>query len=215
MITADLITRNQALYLVLVAAAYLAAARNDRAIHPVGSFDKAGRWVPSSLENSDNFTAHIRTPSRSWPNTYNKAARSWPHCLALADVAPEFVLEQARKLHGFRAFEAGDLNDMAKKAMTRAINVLKTRDADYLAAKAVRSKALAETKAMKAAIQAEIDRSVAEERALLAAEIAAAINTGRRLKAERIAAEEEAKAEAAAIGALPTSELAILAGLGA
>ena len=66
--------------------------RQARTEHPDGSFDNANRWEPSAEENCDNFTRWIRSPSRAWPNTYMKAARSLEHCEALNDVKHTDVL---------------------------------------------------------------------------------------------------------------------------
>lgn len=43
-------------------------------IRKVGSSDGAGRWYPVS-EIAEYF-AHLRSPSRAWPNSYAKAAQT-------------------------------------------------------------------------------------------------------------------------------------------
>ena len=70
--------------------------RQARTEHPDGAFDKAGRWEPSDIENCDNYTRWIRTPSRAWPNTYNHAARSLEHCEALEGANHDDVLLMRR-----------------------------------------------------------------------------------------------------------------------
>ena len=70
--------------------------RQARTEHPDGAFDKAGRWEPSDIENCDNYTRWIRTPSRAWPNTYNHAARSLEHCEALENANHDDVLLMRR-----------------------------------------------------------------------------------------------------------------------
>lgn len=90
------------------------AGRKDRRIHPEGRFDNAGRWWPSDDEDADSFTLDVRTPSKSWPYSYMKAARSKRHIKALAEVNIEFVLKEAsaldaefkQKVEEHRAMEA-------------------------------------------------------------------------------------------------------------
>lgn len=53
--------------------------RQDRLEHPDGSFDNAGRWYPTDDEDC-GITARVRSPSRSWPNSYMLACRSLDHC---------------------------------------------------------------------------------------------------------------------------------------
>jgi len=60
-------------------------ARFARRTHPEGSFDDAKRWYPSDAENADRITRRIRRPSRTWPNTYNRACRSRAHVRALVE----------------------------------------------------------------------------------------------------------------------------------
>lgn len=43
-------------------------------IRAIGKQDRAGRWTPSA-EVAEYF-AHIRTPSRAWPNSMAKAAQT-------------------------------------------------------------------------------------------------------------------------------------------
>ena len=66
--------------------------RKERAEHPGGRFDKAGRWYPSKDENCDDFTSHTREPSRRWLYSYLLAARSLAHCEALENADHDDVL---------------------------------------------------------------------------------------------------------------------------
>lgn len=68
-------------------------ARKDRLIHPKGSFDKAKRWYPTDEENSDNFTATVRSPSARYPYSYMLAARTLKHVKALAVANPEYFVK--------------------------------------------------------------------------------------------------------------------------
>jgi hypothetical protein len=43
-------------------------------IRSLGKQDKAGRWYPD--ESIANYFSTIRSPSRSWPNSYAKAAQT-------------------------------------------------------------------------------------------------------------------------------------------
>ncbi|HEY8327492.1 MAG TPA: hypothetical protein VIO59_03470 [Rhodanobacter sp.] len=50
---------------------------------PEGRKDGAGRWYPSDAENGDDYTSHLRSPSRAWPWSLFKGAFTLDHCLAL------------------------------------------------------------------------------------------------------------------------------------
>jgi len=67
----------------LTAAIY--ADRKDRAIHPEGSFDGAGRWYPSDREDQDGDGTSVRSPSRAWPYSYMLRCRTRQHCRALVE----------------------------------------------------------------------------------------------------------------------------------
>jgi len=54
------------------------ASRHDRASHPAGDFDKAGRWYPSATEHASCCNA-IRTPSRAHPYSYMVHCRTRRH----------------------------------------------------------------------------------------------------------------------------------------
>lgn len=69
-------------------------ARKARLLHPDGHFDNGGRWYPSDRENSDGFTAGIRSPSRAWPYSYMVAARTRKHVKALAEANPDFFAHE-------------------------------------------------------------------------------------------------------------------------
>ena len=71
-------------------------ARRDRRIHPVGTFDNAGRWYPSDAEDCGVSNSH-RSPSRSYPYSYMTACRSRRHVAALAAQSPAlFAAELVR-----------------------------------------------------------------------------------------------------------------------
>ncbi len=59
--------------------------RQARLTHPDGGFDGAGRWYPSDSEECGDIKGVIRSPSRAWPNTYNRACRSRKHCVTLVE----------------------------------------------------------------------------------------------------------------------------------
>lgn len=67
------------------------ALRQARIEHPEGSFDNAGRFYPSDDEDC-GVTSYIRSPSRSWPNSYMLACRSLDHCERLVDADHDDVL---------------------------------------------------------------------------------------------------------------------------
>ena len=93
--------------------------RQARVEHPEGTFDKAGRWEPSDIENCDNYTRWIRTPSRAWPNTYNHAARSLEHCEALDGASHDDVLLMRR----IGALDALDEHTSTSVAMRKASEI--------------------------------------------------------------------------------------------
>lgn len=66
------------------------AARADRAVHPEGEFDSAGRFYPADSEKHFDSFAGIRRPTRSWPYSYMLRARTRDHCglLVLASLVP-------------------------------------------------------------------------------------------------------------------------------
>jgi len=77
------------------ARAYL--ARQDRTSHPAGKFDNAHRWWPADAEICA-CCAGIRTPSRQWPNSWNKHCRSAEHVAHLFGVDVTELRRAARKI---------------------------------------------------------------------------------------------------------------------
>lgn len=65
--------------------------RKDRVEHPKGCFDNANRFYPSDEEDC-GITAYIRSPSRSWPNSYMYACRTLNHCEDLCGASHDDVL---------------------------------------------------------------------------------------------------------------------------
>lgn len=60
-------------------------ARQERQEHPRGSFDRAGRfWLDDDERQA--CCGRIRTPSRAWPYSEIKHARSAEHVAAVCDV---------------------------------------------------------------------------------------------------------------------------------
>jgi hypothetical protein len=70
--------------------------RRDRLEHPLGEFDNAGRWYPDPSEGLD--TCRLRSPSRAWPFTYQRACRSLAHCMRLEGVPSEHATEVRREV---------------------------------------------------------------------------------------------------------------------
>ena len=52
-----------------------------------GRTDNGGRWYPSGIENADNYTQNLRNPSRAWPWSYWKGAKTTKHTKALVCLA--------------------------------------------------------------------------------------------------------------------------------
>ena len=80
---------------IVVDAARQYVALRDRAVHPEGSFDKAGRWYPSETEQQ-GCCRMIRTPSRAWPYTLLKHCRTAEHIARRAGVDARELRKAAR-----------------------------------------------------------------------------------------------------------------------
>lgn len=70
--------------------------RQSRKVHPSGTFDKAGRWVPDDAEWRSCCGA-IRWPSRAWPYSLMTHCRSTTHVAALTGVAAGTIRRLARR----------------------------------------------------------------------------------------------------------------------
>ena len=70
--------------------------RQNREVHPEGTFDKAGRWYPNTDEEC-SCCANIRTPSRAYPLSYNKHCRSLQHVANLYDVEVKALRKAVRE----------------------------------------------------------------------------------------------------------------------
>ena len=70
--------------------------RQARLEHPQGKFDKGGRWYPEGKD--EEVMGAVRSPSRSFPNSYNLACRSLAHCERLEDADHQVVLLIKREL---------------------------------------------------------------------------------------------------------------------
>jgi hypothetical protein len=70
--------------------------RQARIEHPSGSFDKAKRWYPTGRD--EEVIDAGRSPSRSYPNSYNAACRSLAHCERYEEADHQTVLRLKRKL---------------------------------------------------------------------------------------------------------------------
>lgn len=84
--------------------------RQARIEHPAGSFDKAKRWYPSGRD--EEVIDAGRSPSRSYPNSYNAACRSLAHCERYDEADHQVVLRLKRELKKAGA-NANDDNAMA------------------------------------------------------------------------------------------------------
>lgn len=81
--------------------------RQARIEHPSGSFDKAKRWYPSGRD--EEVIDAGRSPSRSYPNSYNAACRSLAHCERFDEADHQTVLRLKRELKkaGAKASDEG------------------------------------------------------------------------------------------------------------
>lgn len=111
--------------------------RQDRLEHPRGSFDSAGRWYPSKSEATG--CEHAREPSRSYPYSQLKAARSLSACAKLekADLHDCRSTKATLSKRGFqisKMYEATDvlaaMKDGLSKSWTPPEKVDSESDAD-------------------------------------------------------------------------------------
>jgi len=82
-------------YLVQAIAEYI--ARQNRAKHPAGKFDKAGRWYPDESETCP-CCANIRSPSRRWPYSLLR------HCRSLRHVANLYGVKYSDAIAAYRGY---------------------------------------------------------------------------------------------------------------
>lgn len=94
--------------------------RRDRGAHPDGTFDKAGRWWPSSSERRPCCKL-IRQPSRAHPYSYMVHCRTIPHVAQLFNV-PEAALKERVK-----QIDAGYTGGVARRSiMTKGNRSMKS-----------------------------------------------------------------------------------------
>lgn len=70
--------------------------RQARSEHPEGEFDKGGRWYPEGKD--EEVMGAVRSPSRSFPHSYNLACRSLAHCERYEGADHQVVLTLKREL---------------------------------------------------------------------------------------------------------------------
>lgn len=70
--------------------------RQARIEHPSGNFDNAKRWYPTGRD--EEVIDAGRSPSRSYPNSYNLACRSLAHCERYEQADHHVVLRLRREL---------------------------------------------------------------------------------------------------------------------
>lgn len=71
--------------------------RQARLEHPEGKFDKGGRWYPEGRD--EEVMGAVRSPSRSFPHSYNLACRSLAHCERYEGADHQVVLMLKRELN--------------------------------------------------------------------------------------------------------------------
>jgi hypothetical protein len=87
------------------AAARMYFGRQERTEHPLGSFDKSGRWYPDDSEHCACCTL-IREPSRAYPHSLNKHCRLVEHVAALFGVNPTDVCRIVKETAASMELEA-------------------------------------------------------------------------------------------------------------
>lgn len=70
--------------------------RQARTEYPAGGFDKAKRWYPAGRD--EEVMDAGRSPTRSYPNSFNLACRSLAHCERYEGADHEVVLKLKREL---------------------------------------------------------------------------------------------------------------------
>ena len=70
--------------------------RRNRTSHPEGEWDNGGRWYPSETEKCECCNS-IRWPSRRWPYSLNKHARSIGHVAQLYKVDPRYLRQRVKE----------------------------------------------------------------------------------------------------------------------
>lgn len=78
-------------------AAQMFLARQSRAQHPAGTFDKAQRWEPDASEHRPCCNS-IRTPSRSFPFSLMVHCRTAKHIARLTGVDESEIKRAARAI---------------------------------------------------------------------------------------------------------------------
>jgi hypothetical protein len=95
--------------------------RQARIEHPSGSFDKAKRWYPSGRD--EEVIDFGRSPSRSYPNSYNFACRSLAHCERYEEADHQVVLRLKREL---KKLDVGAIDANAKELLLAALTQRKS-----------------------------------------------------------------------------------------
>lgn len=95
--------------------------RQARIEHPSGSFDKAKRWYPTGRD--EEVIDAGRSPSRSYPNSYNLACRSLAHCERYEDADHQVVLRLKRELKkaGVKAADASAMAVLRSALLDRGL----------------------------------------------------------------------------------------------
>ena len=95
--------------------------RQARIEHPSGSFDKAKRWYPNGRD--EEVMDAGRSPSRSYPNSYNLACRSLAHCERYEDADHQIVLLLKRELKkaGVKAADASAMAILRSTLLDRGL----------------------------------------------------------------------------------------------
>ena len=95
--------------------------RQARTEHPAGSFDKAKRWYPAGRD--EEIMEAGRSPTRSYPNSYNLACRSLAHCERYEGADHQVVLKLKRELKkaGIQATSSGAENILREALLDEAL----------------------------------------------------------------------------------------------
>ena len=90
------------------------AARQRRAVHPLGEFDSASRWYPYAKREHRSCCDRIRSPSRRWPYSLMLHCRTAKHVARLFSVPERDVLRAAK---AFASLEGSRLAVEAEEAL--------------------------------------------------------------------------------------------------
>lgn len=96
----------------LITTAVQFVALQERKIHPLGAFDKAGRWYPNEKAEKAHCCSTIRQPSRRYPYSLMH------HCRTLKHVCNVYGTD----IKQVRVFLKKNRNDVSNRLQMQSVN---------------------------------------------------------------------------------------------